>query len=176
MQGRPRVVVARTLPAAGMALLEERFEVDAGGLRVDVGDLPRRVAGAAALVADPTVPVDGPLLDAAGPSLRIVANFAVGYDNVDLEACRERGVTFTNTPDVLTNATAELTVALMMAAARRLGEDERILRAGDWRGWDREELLGRELARSRIGIVGLGRIGERVAELLSGFGAQLGYW
>ena len=112
------------------------------------------------------MPVDAELLDAAGPSLRVVANFAVGYDNVDLEACRERGVIVTNTPDVLTNATAELTVALMLAAARRLGEAERMLRAGDWRGWDPGQLLGRELAECRIGIVGLGRIGQRVAELL----------
>jgi lactate dehydrogenase-like 2-hydroxyacid dehydrogenase len=173
---RPRVVVARTLPAAGIGLLEERFDVDAGQLRIDLDDLRRRIAGAAALVADPTVPVDGPLLDAAGPSLRVVANFAVGYDNVDLEACRERGVTFTNTPDVLTNATAELAVALMLATARRLGEAERMLRAGDWRGWDPGQLLGRELAECRIGIVGLGRIGCRVAELLRGFGSPLGYW
>ncbi len=100
----------------------------------------------------------------------------MGYDNIDLEAFRERGVTFTNTPDVLTNATAELALALMMAAARRLGEAERMLRAGDWRGWDPDQLLGRELSECRIGIVGLGRIGERLAELLSGFRAQLGYW
>ena len=103
----------------------------------------------------------------------MVANFAVGYDNVDLEACRERGVTFTNTPDVLTNATAELAVALMMAAARRLGEAERMLRAG------RLARLGSGPApRPRAGRVPdrdrrLGRIGQRVAELLSGFGVEL---
>jgi glyoxylate reductase len=174
--GRPRVVVARTLPRAGLDLLAERFDVDEGELRVDLEQLRRRVQGAAALVADPTVPVNGELLDAAGPTLRVVANFAVGYDNVDLEACRQRGVTFTNTPDVLTNATAELAVALMMATARRLGEAERMLRAGDWRGWDPAQLLGREISECRVGIVGLGRIGGRVAELLSGFGAALVYW
>jgi glyoxylate reductase len=173
---RLRVVVARTLPRAGLDLLEEHFDVDVGELRVDMAHLRRRVAGAAALVADPTVPVDGELLDAAGPSLRVVANFAVGYDNVDLDACRARGVTFTNTPDVLTNATAELALALMMATARRLGEAERMLRAGDWRGWDPGQLLGRELSECRIGIVGAGRIGQRVAELLGGFGAALSYW
>ena len=130
-------------------------------------------AGAAAIVADPTVPVDAELLDAAGPSLRIVANFAVGYDNVDLDACRERGVVVTNTPDVLTNATAELTVALMLAAARRLGEARAArCRAGRWAGWDPAQLLGRELAHATIGIVGLGRIGTRVAELLQGFGRR----
>ena len=88
------------------------------------------------------MPVDAELLDAAGPSLRVVANFAVGYDNVDVAACRERGVVVTNTPDVLTNATAELAVALMLAAARRLGEAERLVRAGRWAGWEPDQLLG----------------------------------
>jgi glyoxylate reductase len=165
-----RVVIARDLPAAGRELLEQHFDVVVGGLSLDRGALLERVRGADAIVADPTVPVDAELLDAAGPSLRVVANFAVGYDNVDLEACRERGIVVTNTPDVLTNATAELTVALMLAAARRLGEAERLVRAGRWQGWDPSELLGRELSHSTIGIAGLGRIGIRVAELLQGFG------
>jgi glyoxylate reductase len=104
-----------------------------------------------------------------------VANFAVGYDNVDLDACRERGVVVTNTPDVLTNATAELAVALMLAAARRLGEGERLVRGKAWTGWHPGQLLGRELSDSTVGIVGLGRIGTRVAELLQGFGARLLY-
>ena len=121
------------------------------------------------------MPVDAELLDAAGPSLRVVANFAVGYDNVDVAACRERGVVVTNTPDVLTNATAELAVALMLAAARRLGEAERIVRAGRWTGWEPEQLLGRELSGAVVGIVGLGRIGTRVAELLRGFDVELLY-
>jgi glyoxylate reductase len=121
------------------------------------------------------VPVDAELLDAAGASLKVVANFAVGYDNVDLEACRERGVVLTNTPDVLSNATAELAVALMLAAARRMGEAERMVRAGKWTGWEPGQLLGRELAGSVVGIVGLGRIGTRVAELLRGFDVTLLY-
>jgi glyoxylate reductase len=133
------------------------------------------VTGAAALVADPTVPVDAPLLDAAAPGLRIVANFAVGYDNVDVPACAARGVVVTNTPDVLTNATAELAMTLMLAAARRLGEVERIVRAGRWRGWEPGQLLGRELSGAVVGIVGLGRIGTRVAELLRGFGVEILY-
>jgi glyoxylate reductase len=166
-------VVARYLPEAGLALLAKHFDVDRGGAEVGSEALRARVAGAAALVADPTVRVDGPLLDAAGGSLRIVANFAVGYDNVDLEACRERGVVVTNTPDVLTNATAELTLGLMLAAARRLGEGERMVRAGKWTGWEPGQLLGRELSGSVVGIVGLGRIGSRVAELLRGFEVTL---
>ena len=163
-------MIARHLPEAGRALLAERFGLDEGE-----AELADRVAGAAALVADPTVPVDAALLDAAGESLRVVANFAVGYDNIDLAACRERGVTVTNTPDVLTNATAELAVALMLAAARRTGEAERIVRGREWHGWQPGQLLGRELSGSTVGIVGLGRIGTRVAELLRGFDVTLIY-
>lgn len=137
--------------------------------------LLRRVAGADAIVADPTVPIDAEVLDAAGPKLRVVANFAVGYDNVDVDACRSREVVVTNTPDVLTNATAELAVALMLAVARRLGEGERLLRGGRWTGWEPGQLLGRELAGAVVGIVGLGRIGTRVAELLQGFEVDLLY-
>lgn len=172
MSARPRVVVARYLPAAGRERLAERFDVDEGTAALDRAELMRRVAGADALVADPTVAVDTDLLDAAGPRLRVVANFAVGYDNVDVDACRARGVAVTNTPDVLTNATAELTVALMLAAARRLGEGERLLRAGRWTGWEPGQLLGRELSGAVVGIVGLGRIGTRVAELLRGFDVE----
>jgi glyoxylate reductase len=168
-------VIARRLPAAGHELLAERFDVEEGELQLERGELLRRVPGAEAIVADPTVAVDAELLDAAGPSLRIVANFAVGYDNVDLEACREHGVVVTNTPDVLTNATAELAVTLMLAAARRIGEGERLVRSGGWTGWDPAALLGRELSGSTVGIVGLGRIGSRVAELLQGFGPKLLY-
>jgi glyoxylate reductase len=169
------VVVARGLPAAGLDLLAKRFELDAGELTLDREELLRRVPGAAAIIADPTVPVDVELLDAGGPSLRVVANFAVGYDNVDLDACRDRGVVVTNTPDVLTNATAELALALMLAAARRLGEAERLLRRGGWTGWEPEQLLGRELSGATVGIIGLGRIGTRVAELLQGFKTELLY-
>jgi glyoxylate reductase len=175
MGARPRVVIARRLPAAGLELLERKFELDAGTASGERAALLKRAAGASALIADPTVAVDAQLLDAAGPQLRVVANFAVGYDNIDLDACRSRGVTVTNTPDVLTNATAELTMALMLSAARRLGLGERLLRSGAWSGWEPEQLLGRELAESTIGIVGLGRIGSRVAELLSGFGSRLLY-
>jgi glyoxylate reductase len=166
---RQRVVVAQPIPDAGLEPLRNRFELVVGSPPPTPADLLRIVEGAAAIVADPTIPVDARLLDAAGPQLRVVANFAVGYDNIDLEACHERDLVVTNTPDVLTNATAELTVALMLAAARRLGSAERVLRTGGWTGWEPVQFLGRELADSTVGIVGLGRIGSRVAELLAGF-------
>jgi glyoxylate reductase len=169
----PKVVVAHVLPDAGLELLRDRCALEVAGHGMDRASLLELVAGADAVIADPTVPVDAELLDATGAQLRVVANFAVGYDNVDLEACRARDVVVTNTPDVLTNATAELALALMLAAARRLGEGERMVRRGEWTGWEPGQLLGRELADSTIGIVGLGRIGTRVAELLQGFGARL---
>jgi glyoxylate reductase len=172
---RARVVVARRLLPAGLAPLEELFEVRSGGL-----DAPERIrelaAGAAAIVVDPSVRVDAGLLDAAGPQLQVVANFAVGIDNLDLDACRARGVTVTNTPDVLTNATAELALALTLAAARFLSDAERDLRAGRWKGWDPGAYRGLELSGARVGIVGLGRIGRRYAELLRGFEVELLYW
>jgi glyoxylate reductase len=121
------------------------------------------------------VPVDAEVLDACGEGLKVVANFAVGYDNVDLEACRERGVIVTNTPDVLTEATAELALALTLAAARRMSDAERDLRAGRWRGWDPAAYRGIEIWGSTVGVVGMGRIGHRFARLAHGVGAEIVY-
>jgi glyoxylate reductase len=170
---RPRVVVAGTLPAAGLDLLRERFTVEVGGSRPDAGWLRAQAPGATAIVADPSIPVDGELLDAVGDSLKVVSNFGVGYDNIDVDATRARGVRVTNTPDVLTNATAELTVALMLAAARRIAEGDAIVRDERWSGWGPEEFLGHELTGATVGLVGFGRIAQRVAELLGGFKVRL---
>jgi glyoxylate reductase len=172
---RPIVVVARRLLPAGYELLAPGCEVREGGLDVTSERLRALVPGADAIVADPAVRVNAALLEAAGPQLAAVANFAVGYDNVDLEACRARGVIVTNTPEVLTNATAELALALTLAAARRITEAERELRAGRWTGWDPGDLLGVELAGATFGIVGLGRIGRRYAELVAPLAGELVY-
>lgn len=168
-----KVVVARTLPAAGLDMLRERFDVEVGGLPLDRDWLLEHAAGAAAIVADPTVPVGSDLLDRAATTLKVVANFAVGFDNIDVDAVRERGLRATNTPKVLTNATAELTVALMLAAARRMVETDQVFRRGEWVGWEPEQFLGRELSGATVGLVGFGRIGQRVAELLAGFRPEL---
>lgn len=173
MSDRKRVVVARTIPAAGLDLLEARYEVETGGIPLQSDWVRERAPGAAAIVADPTVPVDGELMDTAGDSLQVVSNFAVGFDNIDTDAVRERGLRATNTPDVLTNATAELAVALMQAAGRRMVETDQILRRGEWTGWEPEQFLGRELSGATVGLVGFGRIGQRVAELVRGFEVQL---
>ena len=168
-----KVVIARTLPAAGLDRLRARFDVQSGGLPFDRDWLLEHAPGASAIVADPTVPVDGELLDLAGDGLKVVANFAVGFDNIDTDAVRERGLRATNTPDVLTNATAELAVALMLATGRRIVETDQIFRRGEWAGWEPEQFLGRELYGATVGLVGFGRIGQRVAALLSGFEARI---
>src|SRR3954452_24020730 len=169
------VVIARILLPAGRDRLADRYELREGGLDVTRDELLAMVPGASALVADPSVPVDAGLLDACGAGLRVGANFAVGYDNVDLDACRERGVVVTNTPDVLTEATAELAMALTFAAARRMSDAERDLRAGNWRGWDPAAYRGIEIWGSTVGVVGMGRIGARFARLAHGLGADVVY-
>jgi glyoxylate reductase len=171
----PTVLVTRRLLPAGMERLAGQCELREGGLDVTAQELLELARGVDAIVADPTVAVDDALLEAAGTRLRVVANFAVGYDNVDLEACRRRGVAVTNTPDVLTNATAELALALALAAARHMSEAEADLRGGRWRGFDPSAYLGMELSGATFGIVGMGRIGRRYAELVRGLAGETLY-
>lgn len=130
------------------------------------------VGGKQALVCLLTDRVDREVIE-AGTSLRIIANIAVGYDNVDVACARERGVVVTNTPDVLTEATAEFTWALILAVTRRVAEGERLLRRGAWTGWALDLLLGMELRGKRLGIVGLGRIGAAVAARAPAFGMSV---
>ena len=146
-----------------------------GGLDVTREQLEQLVPGAVALIPDPSVPVDAALLDLCGDGLRVVSNFAVGYDNIDLEACRARGVVVTNTPDVLTEATAELALLLTLAAGRLASDAERDLRQGLWTGWNPGAYLGLELRGSTVGVIGLGRIGQRYAELVAAIGADVVY-
>ncbi len=172
MSSPARVVILRELLPAGREVLQQHFEVESLGLEADRMAMLAGAKGADALVTDLTFPVDGELLDAAGPQLKVVANFGVGYDNVDLEACAARDVTVTNTPGALTNATAELALALAMAAARDLPGAEKDLREGRWQGWDPRRWRGFELSGATIGVVGAGRIGARFMELVSGFGGD----
>jgi glyoxylate reductase len=169
------VAIARVLLPAGLEPLRDLAEIRIGGADATPDRVREIAAGAEVLVVDPTVGVDADLLDAAGPGLRLVANFAVGYDNVDVEECRRRDIAVTNTPDVLTNATAELALTLTLAAARFLSEGERDLRAGRWQGLEPGAYRGLELSGATVGVVGLGRIGGRYAELLAGFGVELLY-
>lgn len=137
-------------------------------------DLRAALADADALLPLLSVRIDEVLL-AAAPRLRIVANYAAGYDNVDVPACTRRGVLVTNTPGVLTEATADLTLGLMLAAARRFHEGEALVRSGAWRGWAPDQLVGLELDGATLGIVGLGRIGRAVAARARAFGMRILY-
>ena len=160
-----------------IARLEESFDVDlyTGNTAISRDELHQRIAGKHALVCLLTDTVDAAVLDAAGPQLKIVATVAVGYNNIDVPACRARGVAVTNTPDVLTNACADFTWALILAVTRRLGEGERAVRAGKWAGWALDYMLGMELRGKQLGLVGLGRIGRAVAEKAPAFGMSVAY-
>ena len=156
----------------------------AGRCRLEVwegeGVMPRaelldRVAGKAGMVAMLTDQIDGELLDRAGPGLRVVANYAVGHDNLDLEACTARGVLATNTPDVVTEGTADLAWALLLASARRVAEGDRFLRARRPWIWGPEFLLGFEVHGKTLGVIGLGRIGRAVARRAAGFAMPILY-
>ncbi len=168
--------VSTRLPRSALDLLEGAGQLrstDAGTLSRE--DLLELVAGADVVLTQLGDRVDEELLDAAGPQLRCVCNVAVGVDNVDLAAAARRGVAVTNTPGVLDDATADLTLGLILAATRRLGEGERLVRRGqDW-AWAMDFMLGRGLRGKRLGVVGLGGIGARVAERARAFGMTIAY-
>ena len=174
---KPSVLVTRRLPSSVIARLEDTFDVDlyTGSVAISREELHQRIAGKQALVCLLTDTIDAAVLDAAGPQLKIVANVAVGYNNIDVPACRARGVAVTNTPDVLTNACADFTWALILAVTRRLGEGERVVRAGKWGGWALDYMLGMELRGKQLGLVGLGRIGRAVADKAPAFGMTVAY-
>jgi glyoxylate reductase len=173
----PRTLVTRKLPSAVIAKLEAASDVDlyTGSKAISREELLQRVHGVDAIVCLLTEAIDAAVLDAAGPQLKIVANVAVGFNNIDVAACRARGIAVTNTPDVLTNACADFTWALILAITRRFGEGERVVRAGAWGGWALDYMLGMELRGKQLGLVGLGRIGRAVAEKAPAFGMTVAY-
>jgi lactate dehydrogenase-like 2-hydroxyacid dehydrogenase len=158
---KPQVFLTRRVPDPVVSRLEASFA------------LSDEIAGSAGLVTIPADAVGAELFDAAGPSLRIVANFGVGYDSVELAEATQRGIVVSNTPDVLTEATAELTVALMLALLRRLVEGDRLVRRRDEWALAPTFMLGEGLAGKTLGIVGLGRIGREVARLAEAFGMRV---
>ncbi|MGA1556259.1 MAG: 2-hydroxyacid dehydrogenase [Ilumatobacteraceae bacterium] len=172
----PRIVVTGRIPEAGSALLRGAGEVwswdSEDPIPTDVRD--REVATADAVVTLLTDRVDAAFLDAA-PRVRIVANVAVGFNNIDVAACRERGVIVTNTPDVLTDATADLAMALILMSTRRLGEGERLIRSGTPWKWGMFMMLGAGLQGRTLGIVGFGAIGRALATRARAFGMEIVY-
>jgi glyoxylate reductase len=170
------VLVSAPLPGPAIDRLRAAHHVEVGGDPIGLGKagILARIAKADALVTLVTDRIDDAVL-AAAPRLRVVANCGVGVDNIDLEACQRRGIAVTNTPDVLTEATADATMALMLDACRRVSEGDRAVRAGAWRGWAPTEWIGVRVTGARLGIVGLGRIGRAVAERARGFGMRVQY-
>jgi glyoxylate reductase len=174
---KPLLYVSRLLPDPVMAAIRNRF-----ALIREPGDAPAAAPAlrdglmqANAAIVTLTDRIDAETIDAA-PRLKILANYAVGYNNIDLAAAKRRGLIVTNTPDVLTDATADLTWALILATARRVVEGDRLVRSGQWTGWAPTQLLGAAVAGKTLGIIGMGRIGQAVAQRAAGFRMKVLYY
>ena len=172
-----KVVVTGKIPAVALERLRAEHTVHAWEDESPIArdELLKRVAGADAIVSLLTEKIDGELLDAAGKQLRSVSNVAVGYNNIDVPACRERNVLVTNTPGVLTEATADIAMALILMSTRRLAEGERVIRAQQPWQWGMFYMLGSSIQGSQLGIVGMGQIGAAVARRARAFGMTIAY-
>jgi glyoxylate reductase len=168
---KPRVYVTRIIPEGGLKLVREACDAE-----IWEGELPPprevlldKVRGLDGLLSLLTDTVDAELMDTAGPQLKVIANYAVGYNNIDVDAATARGIAVGNTPDVLTDTTADFGFALLMAAARRVVEGVDFVRAGKWKTWGPTLLLGRDVHHATLGVVGFGRVGRGVARRATGF-------
>lgn len=166
---RPPVLLTRRIPSGVLAKLQDACDVELSEEALAPEQLRARAAGKHGLICVLTDRIDEALF-AAASSLKVVSNIAVGFDNVDVAAAKRHGVIVTNTPDVLTEATAELTWALILAAARRIVEGDRLIRRRGWKGWSLDFMLGTELRGKQLGIIGRGRIGRAVAARAPAFG------
>jgi len=174
---RPLVIVTRKLPDVVETRMRELFDA-----RLNLDDRPMTQAELveAARTADVLVPtvtdrIDSAVLSQAGPRLKLVANYGNGVDNIDVEAATKRGIAVTNTPGVLTEDTADMTMALILAVPRRLADGIRVMESGDWKGWSPTWMLGHRINGKRLGIIGMGRIGQAVARRAHAFGMQIHY-
>src|SRR5947209_14790804 len=175
---RPRVFVSRIIPDEGLQPIIAQTDADVwqDELPPERDELLRRVEGVDALLALLTDVVNDELLDRAGPQLKVISNYAVGYDNIDVPACTRRGIPVGNTAGVLTETTADAAFALLMAAARRLPEAYDYVRQDRWKTWGPMLLLGRDVHHATLGILGFGRIGREVAKRARGFDMQVLYY
>ncbi|MDY0871822.1 2-hydroxyacid dehydrogenase [Dongia rigui] len=177
MSNKPLVVVTRKLPDVIETRMMELFNVK---LNLDDHPLSQAELIEAVKIADVLVPtvtdrIDSGVLSQAGEKLRLIASFGTGVDHIDLATARQRGITVTNTPGVLTEDTADMTMALILATARRVSEGERLIRSGKWQGWGPMSMLGHRIYGKRLGIIGMGRIGQAVARRAKGFGLSVHY-
>ncbi|HZL60358.1 MAG TPA: D-glycerate dehydrogenase [Stellaceae bacterium] len=174
---RPLVIVTRKLPDAIETRMMELFDarLNDGDVALDQAQLAAAMAEADVLVPTITDRIDAAIIAAAGPRLKLIASFGNGVDHIDLAAAKAKGILVTNTPGVLTEDTADMTMGLILATARRLTEGERLLRDGHWQGWSPTSMLGHRLWGKRLGIVGMGRIGQAVARRAKGFGLSIHY-
>jgi len=174
---KPVVVVTRKLPDVIETRMMELFDVrlNLSDEAMDAAGLAQAVKTADVLVPTVTDRIDAKVIGAAGPQLKLIANYGTGVDHIAIKAANDKGITVTNTPDVLTEDTADMTMAMILAAPRRLTEGERVLRDGDWPGWSPTWMLGHRVSGKRLGIIGMGRIGQAVARRARAFDMSIHY-
>ena len=176
-QNKPVVFLTRKLPDSTETRMRELFDTRLNETDMPMSDDELRAIVKQADVLVPTVTdrIDADLINAAGDQLKLIASFGTGVDHIDLAAARARGITVTNTPGVLTEDTADVALALMLAVPRRIAEGDKVARAGDWNGWSPTGMLGHRINGKRLGIIGMGRIGSAVARRARGFGLSIHY-
>lgn len=176
-QQRPRVVVTRDLPDGIEARMAELFDavLNPHDAPMDRAALKAAMADCDVLVPTVTDVIDAELIEGAGERLKLIANFGAGVNHIDLKAARARRIVVTNTPGVLTEDTADMTMALIVSVPRRLAEGEKLVRSGQWKGWSPGGMLGHRIGGKRLGIVGMGRIGQAVARRARAFGLSIHY-
>ena len=177
MPARPKVVVTRRLPEPVETRMRELFDVRLNDTDEPMSTEALRDALSDADVLVPTLTdrIDAGLLGQAGPRLKLIANYGAGVDHIDVETARSRGILVSNTPDVLTEDTADMTMALILAVPRRLAEGIALMQSGEWQGWSPTAIMGHRIWGKRLGIVGMGRIGQAVARRARAFGIQIHY-
>lgn len=177
MNSQPKVFVTRSLPQESIDMLKQecKLEVNPHDRTLTRAELEEGIKGVDGMISLLTDNIDAELLD-LNPDLQVIANYAVGYDNIDVEACTERGICVSNTPGVLTETTADLTWTLLMAVARRVVEADKYTRAGKYESWGPMLMLGSDVYGKKLGIIGLGRIGKAVAKRAAGFDMEVSYY
>lgn len=171
----PTLFVTRRLPASIEALAAQSFEARLTPSDVAISDLTAKAKGADAVLCCPGDMLDAKAIAALPDTVKVIGTFSVGYDHIDVAAAKARGIKICNTPDVLSVATAECAMLLLMAAARRAGEGERLVRSGKWEGWAPTQLMGTQVSGRRLGIFGMGRIGREIARMARGFEMEIHY-